>query len=61
MADKSDMPEVYILVGTQMIVRRGRVCMPGTYPCLRTTHDGEISPFGLLCVWQCISLSTKSH
>jgi hypothetical protein len=50
MADKTNIPEVYILVGTQMTVRRGRVCMSGTYPCLRTTHDGEISPFGLLCM-----------
>jgi hypothetical protein len=50
MADKTDMPEVYILVGAHMTVRRGRVCMPGTYPCLRTTYDGEISPCGLLCM-----------
>jgi hypothetical protein len=50
MADKTHIPEVSILVGTQMTVRRGRVCIPGTYPCLRITHDGEISPFDLLCM-----------
>jgi hypothetical protein len=50
MADETNIPQAYILVGTQMTVRRGRVCMPGTYPCLRTRHDGEISPLGLLCM-----------
>lgn len=44
MEDSVNMREAYILVSIQMTISRGRVCTPGTYPCLRTARCGEISP-----------------
>jgi hypothetical protein len=58
--DSANMREAYILVGTQMTIRRGRVCTPGTYPCLRTARCGEVSPLGLLCMQRRMSLRRRT-